>query len=370
MSRKQGKKNMYALSVKQWSPHAGCRHECTYCGPSFQAQLKRWAKRGCQQCYDFVPHAHHDRLDDSLAKTPFMKFIFTCASGDIAFADDELLLEIIERIRRHPDRTFLIQTKDPRVFRRAEFPSNVILGITLETNRDDLGTTVSKAPPPSERYKVFQKLKHATKMVTVEPVLDFDLDIMVRWITKIGPCMVWLGFDSRNTGLVEPELSKVRELHWTLSKLGYVVILKTIPEARLRKKVLRDSTPRPRKSRAPREWDDEDVKSWVANSKPAPRVAMWLLANGSEMGTAELNAAAWAVGLESQGGAIVGGIKAFASKRGLKSPLQDRYADGERVYRMRSKLRRRFIRELGDTFDEQFPSELGATADDGEPVSS
>jgi len=35
-------KNMYQLSAKQWNPFAGCKHNCIYCGSSFQAQLKRY----------------------------------------------------------------------------------------------------------------------------------------------------------------------------------------------------------------------------------------------------------------------------------------------------------------------------------------
>jgi len=44
--------------------------------------------------------------------------------------------------------------------------------------------------------------------------------------------MVWLGYDSQKNGLPEPELEKVKELHWERSKAGFVVILKTIRDAR------------------------------------------------------------------------------------------------------------------------------------------
>ena len=75
-------------------------------------------------------------------------------------------------------------------------------------------------------------MKHPLKMVTIEPVIDFDLEVMLEWITDINPCMVWLGYDSKKCHLPEPELEKVRELHWELSKAGFVVMLKTIREAR------------------------------------------------------------------------------------------------------------------------------------------
>ena len=69
-------------------------------------------------------------------------------------------------------------------------------------------------------------------MITVEPVMDFDLDVLMGWIIDIKPCMVWLGYDSKNCHLPEPPLAKVKALHWELSCRGITVILKTIREAR------------------------------------------------------------------------------------------------------------------------------------------
>jgi hypothetical protein len=69
-------------------------------------------------------------------------------------------------------------------------------------------------------------------MVTVEPVFEFDMNIMLEWMKKINPCMIWLGYDSKVNNLPEPELRKVKEFHWELSKEGFVVMLKTIREAR------------------------------------------------------------------------------------------------------------------------------------------
>jgi len=225
------KNNMYKLSVEQWSPFAGCEHDCIYCKSSFQRQLKRWAKKNCPGCHEFSPHEHPLRLDQKLPKTKYMQFIFTCSSGDIAFCSTEYLERIITRIRSEPDRTFLIQSKDPCTFNRVIFPKNVILGTTLETNRGDLPEGISKAPKPSQRYKDFVKVNHPLKMVTIEPVIDFDLDVMIDWVENINPCMVWLGYDSGKNKLPEPELEKVKNLHWELAKKGFVVILKTIRKA-------------------------------------------------------------------------------------------------------------------------------------------
>jgi hypothetical protein len=170
-------------------------------------------------------------LDQPLPRTLPGQFIFTCSSGDIAFTRTEYLERIVDRIRREPNKTFLLQSKDPRAFNRVKFPDNVILGITLETNRDDGYSGISKAPVPSQRYRDFLTVRHATKMITVEPVLDFDADILVNWIREIKPCLVWLGYDSGKNRLPEPPLAKVQWLYQELVSRGLTVVLKTIRSA-------------------------------------------------------------------------------------------------------------------------------------------
>ena len=228
-----------------------------------------------------------------------MQFIFTCASGDIAFCTEDYLQKITDRMRQLGDRTFLLQTKDPSVFHKVSFPENVILGITLETNRDELCQTISKAPPPSQRYEVFKSISHPQKMVTIEPVMDFDLDVLLPWLEEINSCMIWIGYDSRNTGLPEPELAKVRSLHWELARRGFVVMLKTIRESNCA-----DSS----------DWDRNLIENWAENATPNSRLAMWILANGHEYSVAQLNAAAVSAGLNSANGSIVGGINAAAKR--------------------------------------------------------
>lgn len=223
--------NMYELSVRQWNPYVGCLHNCSYCNPSFQAQLKRWAKSHCRLCYDFKPHYHKERLCDILPRTKYMQFIFTCSNGDVAFCRTPFLQAIIKRIKREPDKTFLIQSKDPSTFSRVKFPSNVILGTTIETNRDDIVKKISKAPLPSARIEAFKNIEHKLKMLTYEPIMLFDLEQMLDIAKWIKPAMIWMGYDSKNCKLEEPALCKFKQLHWELSSLGFVVILKTVREA-------------------------------------------------------------------------------------------------------------------------------------------
>lgn len=242
------KSNMYPLSKKQLNLQVGCEHGCIYCESSFQLQLKRWAKGQCLKCYMFQPHRHLERMDRPLPRTKYMQFIFLCSNGDIAFATRNTLLKIMDFTEAHPERTFLLQSKDPVTFNRVKFPDNVILGTTIESNRERWIVTdgkgkrlselwryskISKAPHPLQRIKDFEKVNHSLKMLTYEPVLDFDLLPMITFANRINPCMIWLGMDSKPqfNKLPEPSLAKVKELHWELVKRGFVVILKTIRPA-------------------------------------------------------------------------------------------------------------------------------------------
>ena len=222
---------MYQLSAGQWNPYVGCAFYCSYCKSSFQAQLKRWAKKHCAKCYDFCPHEHPERLTQKLPMTGYMQFVFACSSGDIAFCEKNYLMKIVARMESEPATTFLLQSKWPLTFRRVDFPKNVILGTTLETNRDDLYKEISNAPRPSSRYISLLDIRHPLKMITIEPVIDFDKNVMIDWVTNINPCMVWLGYDSRQSRLPEPSLEKVKNLYWELGQRGFTVILKKTRKA-------------------------------------------------------------------------------------------------------------------------------------------
>lgn len=231
------KSNMYRLSVKQLNLFVGCEHDCTYCVSSFQRQLKRWAKskRGCELCAQWKPHTHFERMKLPVPRTRYMQFIFLCANGDVAFCPTPDLEKIIDWIKSFPDRTFLLQSKDPSTFNRVKhlFPENLILGTTIETQNYFITRKLSKAPDPFQRYVDLCNIVHPLKMVTIEPVLRFNPDIMIKWMEEIKPCMIWLGYDSKpkENKLPEPALADVKCLHWELSMRGFSVILKTIRKA-------------------------------------------------------------------------------------------------------------------------------------------
>jgi hypothetical protein len=215
--------HMYA-KAKTWNPFKGCRFDCTYCEPTFKRQAKR-QKHNCVKCYGYLPHYHEERL-----KTiPATEIVFVCGNADISFCEPAFTRRIIERIKQHserrPGKTFYFQSKRPSYFAQflSEFPKNVILLTTLETNRDE--PAVSKAPVPSERHRQFKSLDYPRKVVTIEPVLDFDLDVFAGWIRELRVEYVWLGFNSQpqSVELPEPTPEKVQNFMELLTEAGVEV---------------------------------------------------------------------------------------------------------------------------------------------------
>jgi len=230
------KTNMYTQNKKSLNWFVGCRHDCVYCKPSFQAQMKRQL-HNCKKCYIYVPHAHLEKLKRTPPKTENAEFIFFPSSGDPAFATREQWEKAIEYCKKWSDRTFLIQSKNPEVFYGYRFSDNVILGITLETDLRLYSTPslfksyerISKAPTPIFRVQNFRHLGHKRKFVTVEPILQFG-EHLLSWIYQINPEFVYVGYDNHKCFLPEPRLEDTLKLIDELKKFTEVRV-KTLRKA-------------------------------------------------------------------------------------------------------------------------------------------
>ena len=222
---------MYKFVRKTWNPFVGCRFNCSYCW------ARRMAKRlKCEKCRHFIPHFHPERLN----KIPKRGTIFVSDMGDISFCLEPDLMRIIRRIElvqeRHPA-TFFFESKNPRVFYEKILmlgnelkPRQTIISTTMETNRANLIRVLSSAPPPIERYLSFKLINWPRKHVSIEPVMNFDADVMFRWITEIEPECVSVGYDNYNNRLPEPPLQKVLKLIELLEESGIEVERKTLRE--------------------------------------------------------------------------------------------------------------------------------------------
>ena len=106
--------------------------------------------------------------------------------------------------------SFFLTENPKRYFEFLEvFPENLILGATIETNRE---YKVSNAPSVVERYKCMAELPYKRKMVSIEPIMDFDLKEFIGWLKDISPVVLHVGYANRNQGLCEPSLNRTLEL--------------------------------------------------------------------------------------------------------------------------------------------------------------
>lgn len=164
------------------------------------------------------------RFDEKELKTKLGKdkFVFVGSSTDM-FADNVpmgWIGTILLHCLSYPENKYLFQTKNPERFYNFMFRREDILCITLETNRDI--SDISKAPYPYKRAMIFADVNHSKKMVTIEPIIDFDLTKFVKMIRTIKPFQVNIGADSMNSNLPEPSAEKINDLIVELSKFTKV----------------------------------------------------------------------------------------------------------------------------------------------------
>lgn len=214
--------------IPTWNPVVGCSYMCKYCWA--RGLVKLYFR--CPMCREFVPHFHEEKLS---TKFKIGKIYFAVAWGDL-FCDgvrDGWRKIIFEKIRRNRYTTFLLETKNPYGYHIYidYIPSNVILSSTIETNKVELEKSYTKAPDVETRYIYMKKLSGFKKHISIEPILEFDLNIMFKWITDINPFIVSIGYDNYGYKLLEPPLEKTRRLGELLEEVGIKVEWKTLRKA-------------------------------------------------------------------------------------------------------------------------------------------
>ena len=194
---------MFSKVTATWNPVTGCTHACSYC----------WARRLVEQkkMYGpdgFKPQLHRERLTKKFRPGDF---IFVCDMGDLFCdgVDGEWIFAVLEHIREYPKTDFLLLTKNPAAYCVWDIPDNCILGATIETNWE---VSCSKARQPSERIFHMAHMDGHRKMLSIEPIMDFDMISFTDAIRSIRPQFVYIGFDNYHNGLPEPSPSKASEL--------------------------------------------------------------------------------------------------------------------------------------------------------------
>jgi hypothetical protein len=209
------KGNMYGFVTHTWNTIKGeCPHGCTYC------YMKRFGKQK-------PPH-----LDESEFKTNLGtgNYIFVGSSIDM-FAESmpgEWTYETL-RYCKSFDNKYLFHTKNPlnlsEYYYFLMFPEKTVFCTTIETNRYE-EKIMGNSPSPEFRSLKFQWGKRENKMITIEPVMDFDIEPFAEMIQRINPFQINIGADSGGNNLPEPSKDKLQIFISVLQELGYNIHLK------------------------------------------------------------------------------------------------------------------------------------------------
>jgi hypothetical protein len=182
-----------------------CPHQCSYC---YVNDLRRYPQLA--EKYSGEPRLVQSDMRLNLGSG---KVIFVVSTHDLfaAAIQKRVIWQVLELLMEYPDNLYLFQTKNPSRYKDFDFDNlDAILGTTIESNRC-YGPEISLAPDPLDRAIAMTQIV-GRKMVAVEPILDFDLTVLVEWLEYIKPDFVSIGADSKGHDLPEPHGDKVNAL--------------------------------------------------------------------------------------------------------------------------------------------------------------
>lgn len=209
----ESKGNMYSWITHTWNTVKGeCPHGCTYC------YMKRWGKQ------------RPVRFDEKELKTDLGSgnFIFVGSSCDL-FAEDipkEWISETLIKTDFYTGNKYLFQSKNTERFWefRNYFPDGNRTSLCTTIESDSYYPEIMKdSPQPMQRSLAMQRMSnYFDTYVTIEPIMDFHLEHMVRMIKRCRPVQVNIGADSGNNNLPEPSKEKVLALIDELKKFTVI----------------------------------------------------------------------------------------------------------------------------------------------------
>ncbi len=192
---------MYEFVTHTWNTVKGeCFHGCSYC------YMQRWGQLKAI------------RFDEKELKTDLGNgnFIFVGSSNDMWAQNipEEWIKKTLDHCSKY-DNSYMFQTKNPQNIRRELIPNSSVC-VTLETNRH-YPEIMRNCPTPEQRIEQMKLIKHPL-YVTIEPMMDFDLPVLVEMLKSCEPLQVNIGADSGRNGLPEPPKEKVLQLIDELQK--------------------------------------------------------------------------------------------------------------------------------------------------------
>ncbi len=190
----------------------------------------------CRYCHKnkrFNKVAPHRLNEDALCEDLGSGLTVFVASGSDLCAPnitDHERLRVLDHCASYPDNTYWIQSKAPEVLTSnqmfLEHPvwACAYLGTTIETNRDYY---LSQAPNVEQRADALATAAEydIRTYVTLEPLVDFDLEPLVDLVKRCQPCFVHIGRNTRRqVVLPEPAKYQVVELIQRLTEFTTVKV--------------------------------------------------------------------------------------------------------------------------------------------------
>jgi len=209
------KGNMFDFITHTWNPIKGaCSYNCLYC------YMKKWGE-GRLKTARFVESEMKTNLGEN-------NFIFIGSSIDIFGynIDHRWLADIFCKAIGYKN-NYLLQTKNPKRYINYLvdlIPSKFVLSTTIETNYH-FPEIMNNSPDPYCRSLAMNNIpKDYRKMVTIEPIMKFDLSEMVAMVMSFDPEQINIGADTLKRGLPEPTAKEVLKLIEVLEKYKRIKI--------------------------------------------------------------------------------------------------------------------------------------------------
>ena len=200
--------NMYEFVTNTWNTIKGeCPHNCSYC------YMKKW---GAQNPVKFDKKELKTNLGEG-------NFIFVGSSCDMWADDipDEWIKQTLEYCSKF-DNNYLFQTKKPDNFMDFELPKKSVVCTTIESD-SYYPQIMRNSPEPIQRSIAMQELsRFYDTYVTIEPIMDFNLEHFVKMIKRCNPKQVNIGADSGGNGLPEPSQESVLQLVEELQRFTHI----------------------------------------------------------------------------------------------------------------------------------------------------
>lgn len=218
---------MFSFVTCTWNPLGGeCLHRCTYCWARKLAVEKKMMK------YQGKPYVVKEEL-----KRRFKPGDFVFVSDMLDLFGDWVLTECISDvfnvIRGFPETQFLFLTKNPKRYFYLEdaLPQNCVLGCTIESNEN---YCLGFSPSQTDRLRWMEAMNDILvkyrRFISVEPILNFDVERFANALLNAKPWAVAVGYDNYGNKLEEPPLAKTLLLIEILKKAGIKVYKKTLRE--------------------------------------------------------------------------------------------------------------------------------------------